>query len=237
MIREHFEYRETITTILADDADHITAAKDGMMTARSQLEAYLQLDPFFGTSYAPVPADPDAPKIVRRMADAASGANVGPMAAVAASIAWAGIEAMQQAGAVFGLIDNGGDIALISDRDIRVGLYAGSAPVSGKYAFLIPPQNRTLGICTSSATVGPSVSFGTADAVVVFSENPALADAWATGICNVLRPETDPFAALPLTNSGISGVYAVIGDWTAEWGTVPDLIPARVSSNLITRGR
>ncbi len=236
MIREHFEYRETITTILADDADHITAAKEGMMTARSQLEEYLQADPFFGTSYSPVPANIDAPEIVRRMADAAANANVGPMAAVAASIAWAGVDAMQQAGAAFGLIDNGGDIALISDRDIRVGLYAGSAPVSGKYAFRVPPQNSILGICTSSATVGPSVSFGIADAVVVFSKNPARADAWATGICNVLCPENEPFAALPLSASEVCGVYAVIGDWTASWGPVPDLIPARVSQDLITRG-
>ena len=35
----------------------------------------------------------------------------GPMAAVAGAIAWAGVEAMQEAGASFGVIDNGGDIA------------------------------------------------------------------------------------------------------------------------------
>ena len=44
------------------------------------------------------------------------------MASVAGAIAWAGVEAMVDAGALFGVIDNGGDIALISDRSIRVGV-------------------------------------------------------------------------------------------------------------------
>lgn len=234
MIREHFEFRETITTILADDASHVAAAKAGMIAGRSDLESYLRLDPFFGTSYSPVPVRKDAPLIVQRMAAAAAEAGVGPMAAVAASIAWAGVEEMVAAGASFGLIDNGGDIVFVSDRPVRIGLYAGTAPVSGKYAFVLPPSSGIRGVCTSSATVGPSVSFGVADAVVVFSRNPSKADAWATGLCNVLRPG-DAELVMP-EGASVDAVYAVAGTWTASWGDVPEMVPASVRYDQITKG-
>ena len=42
-----------------------------------------------------------------------------------------------------------------------------------------------MGICTSSGTVGHSLSFGKADAVVVTAGSATLADAAATAICNV----------------------------------------------------
>lgn len=236
MIREHFAYRETITTILADDALHIEAAKEGMIAARCDLEEYLLSDSFFQISYDPVQISDDAPEIVKHMADAALEANVGPMASVAASIGWAGIRSMQNAGAVFGLIDNGGDIVLFSDRVLHVGIYAGLAPSSGKYAFIIPPQKEIMGICTSSATVGPSVSFGIADSVTCFSNNPAKADAWATALCNILTPENFSEVMLLLKNSSVTAVYAVIGEWIGEWGDLPTIIPANVSYDLITKG-
>ena len=183
MIREHFQYRTTITTILADRQDHIDAAKVAMVDARTKLESVIAADPFFGMTYEPYPA-PAGSKVACRMARAAEKAGVGPMAAVAGTIAWAGVEAMQEAGARFGIVDNGGDIAVIADRPVRIGLFAGTSPLSGKIAFCLPPQDEILGICTSSATVGPSVSFGTADAVTVFSSDVSLADAWATSLCN-----------------------------------------------------
>ncbi|MDO5845720.1 MAG: UPF0280 family protein [Methanocorpusculum sp.] len=234
MIREHFAFRETITTVLADSAEVIEAAKEGMLAARSELEEYIRSDSFFQMSYSPVDVPANAPLVVRRMADAGREANVGPMAAVAASIAWAGVEAMREAGASFGLIDNGGDIALFSDRPVRVGIYAGNAPSSGKFAFVLPPQTEILGICTSSATVGASVSFGVCDAVVCFSRNPAKADAWATGLCNVIMPEN--FSACMPEGSSVTGVYAVAGGWVGKWGELPEIMPAEVDCGLITRG-
>src|SRR5512136_84341 len=153
MIREPFHFRETFATILADDPAHIAAAKSGMMAARQVLEAYIARDPFFAATFDPYDPDSGEP-VIKRMADAARRAGVGPMAAVAGTIAWSGIEAMQEAGASFGVIDNGGDIALVSDRPVRVGVHAGGAALSNKIAFVVPPQETILGICTSSATVG-----------------------------------------------------------------------------------
>jgi len=234
MIREHFQYRQTITTILADEQSFIDAAKGAMLDARAELEAFIAEDPFFGITFDPY--NPPAESLtVRRMGAASVSAGVGPMAAVAGTIAWAGAEAMQEAGASFGVVDNGGDIALFSDRNVRVGIHAGESPLSDRLAFLIPPHSAILGICTSSATVGPSISFGIADAVCVVAEDIALADAWATSLCNDLSPGDDtPFAAL--AGTGVQGALAIFGDAVGTWGMLPEIVGARVDTDLITRG-
>jgi len=234
MIRERFAYRQTFATILADAPEHIEAAKTGMLAARQVLEAYIARDPFFSTTFDPYTPDSDD-LIITRMADATRAAGVGPMAAVAGAIAWAGIEAMQEAGAVFGVIDNGGDIALVNDRPVRVGVHAGAASLSNQIAFVVPPQDSVLGICTSSATVGPSISFGVADAVTIFARNLALADAWATAVCNQIRP--DDLSVLDLVNpNDVRGIFAIMGERHVTWGVLPPLVRADVDERLISAG-
>jgi|SRR5208337_2060071 len=234
MIRAPFRFRETIATILADDLAHVAAAKAGILAARQELEAYIARDPFFASTFDPYTPDSDELVIVR-MSDATRKAGVGPMAAVAGTIAWAGIEAMQEAGASFGVIDNGGDIALLCDRPVRVGVHAGEAALSDRIAFIVPPQDRILGICTSSATVGPSISFGIADAVTIFSHDIALADAWATAVCNAIRPD-DRSVLERIDPAEVSGVFAIMGDVTVDWGVLPPLVPAVVDEQLISAG-
>lgn len=234
MIRERFHFRETFATMLADDPSHVAAAKEGILAARQAIEAHIARDPFFAATYEPCEPDSDE-EVILRMARAAQKAGVGPMAAVAGTIAWAGLEAMQDAGARFGIIDNGGDIALIADRTVRVGVHAGGAAISNRIAFVVPPQKQILGICTSSATVGPSVSFGIADAVTVFSHDVSLADAWATSVCNRIRPD-DRAVLLEVSPAEVTGIFAVMGDVTIEWGTLPPLVPAVVDEQLISAG-
>jgi ApbE superfamily uncharacterized protein (UPF0280 family) len=234
MIREPFRFRETFAIILADDPAHVAAAKAGILAARQVLEAYIARDPFFAATFDPYTPDSDEP-VITRMADATRKAGVGPMAAVAGTIAWAGIEAMQEAGAAFGVIDNGGDIALITDRPVRVGVHAGEAAISNKVAFVIPPQDSVLGICTSSATVGPSISFGMADAVTIFSCDVALSDAWATAVCNVIRPDNQSVLD-QVDPDEVAGIFAIMGDVTVRWGELPPLVPAVVDEQLISAG-
>jgi ApbE superfamily uncharacterized protein (UPF0280 family) len=234
MIREPFHFRETFATILADDPAHVRAAKAGMMAARQMLEAYIARDPFFKATFDPYIPDSDD-RAITRMAGAARRAGVGPMAAVAGTIAWAGVEAMQEAGAAFGVIDNGGDIALIADRPVRVGVHAGSAALSDRVAFVVPPQDSVLGICTSSATVGPSISFGMADAVTIFSHDVALSDAWATAVCNEIRPD-DRRVLDRIDPEEVSGIFAIMGDVTVQWGELPPLVSAVVDEQLISAG-
>jgi ApbE superfamily uncharacterized protein (UPF0280 family) len=235
MIREHFQYRTTIATIIAERRAYIDAAGEAMVAARQEVEAAIDTDPFFGMTLEPIELSTTS-LTVRRMVDAAKQAGVGPMAAVAGTIAWAGAEAMQQAGASHGIVDNGGDIALFSDHDVRIGLYAGDAPISGRYAFVIPPQQKILGICTSSATVGPSISLGTADAATVISHDVALADAWATALCNRAESGDDTIFA-PLKDSNAEGALVVMGEDVRSWKRFPKLVPARVEEALITAGR
>lgn len=234
MIREKFHFRETFANILADDPSHIAAAKSGMMDARQVLEAYIARDPFFAATFDPYEPDSDE-LVITRMAGATRKAGVGPMAAVAGTIAWAGIEAMQEAGALFGVIDNGGDIALVTDRPVRVGVHAGGAALSNRIAFVVPPQETVLGICTSSATVGPSVSFGMADAVTIFARNVALSDAWATAVCNAIRPD-DRSVLDRVDPAEVSGIFAIMGDITVRWGDLPPIVPAVVDEGLISAG-
>ena len=233
MIRVKFRFRETIATILTDDPAHAAAAKDGMLSARQAIEGYIAQDPFFKSTFEPYTADTDE-GIIRRMCNASRKAGVGPMAAVAGAIAEAGIGAMIEAGAQFGVIDNGGDIALICDRNVRIGIHAGDAPLSNRIAFVIPPQKQILGVCTSSATVGPSISLGVADAATIFSRNVALADAWATTICNQIRP--DDHTVLEGVDDGVCGIFAIMGDTTVRWGRLPPLVSAVVDEQLISAG-
>jgi len=234
MIREPFRFRETIATILADKPEHVAAAKEGMLEARQALEAYIARDPFFLSTFDPYMPDSEE-LIIVRMANATRTAGVGPMAAVAGAIAWAGVEAMVEAGAVFGVIDNGGDIALASDRSIRVGVHAGESVLSNRIAFIVPPQEKILGICTSSATVGPSISFGIADAVTIFSCDVALADAWATSVCNQIRPD-DQTVLDRINPDEVMGVLAIMGAAVIKWGLLPPLVSAVVDEQLISAG-
>jgi ApbE superfamily uncharacterized protein (UPF0280 family) len=234
MIRRRIHLRETIATILCDDKSIAEAARQGIISARQELEHYIAADPFFLSTLEPYRVRSGI-SIVDRMAEAGARAGVGPMAAVAGAIAWAGVEAMQEAGSVFGVVDNGGDIALVTDRELTVGLHAGVSPSSDQLAFVISPGPELIGICTSSATVGPSISFGIADSVTVFSKNPALADAYATAICNRVRPD-DTTVIDELSSPEIQGGFVVIGDWTCRWGNIPAPVRAKVRRDLITGG-
>jgi len=235
MIREHFEFRETITTILADDEEYIATGKEAMISARQSVERQILADPFFASTFEPY--DPgNSDPVIRRMVRAAAAAGVGPMAAVAGTIAWSGTEAMMDSGASFAVIDNGGDIAILTDRDFLIGIYAGSSAFSSKIAFRIMPQDRILGICTSSATVGHSISLGTADSVTVISRDVSSADAYATAICNTIG-YNDTGALDRADDDQICGILAITGDKLMKKGNLPRIVRASVNEDLITAGK
>lgn len=235
MIREHFEFRETITTILADGLEHIEAAKEGMVSARQDIERQILDDPFFGSTFEPYDPGSNSP-VINRMVHAAERAGVGPMAAVAGTIAWSGTEAMADAGASFAVIDNGGDIAMLTDRELVMGIYAGTSAFSGKIAFRIKPQEEILGICTSSATVGHSISLGTADSVTVVSRDVSCADAYATAICNMIG-YNDTETLDRIEDEMVCGILAITGDQLMKKGKLPEIVRASTDEGLITAGK
>ncbi|MDI6871460.1 MAG: UPF0280 family protein [Bacillota bacterium] len=189
--------------------------------ARRGLEAFLAVDPAFWTALAPRPVPPHAPRLVRRMARAAEAAGVGPMAAVAGAIAAeVGEKLREQTSEV--VIENGGDLYLASRQPLTVAVFAGESPFTGLLGLRLPPEKLPTGVCTSAGTVGPSLSFGSADAAVVVAPDAALADAVATAAGNRVHSAADLQAAADwaLTVPGVAGALLVKGDHLAVAGEV-----------------
>jgi ApbE superfamily uncharacterized protein (UPF0280 family) len=79
-----------------------------------------------------------------------------------------------------------------------------------------------LGVCTSSGTIGHSLSLGNADAVCVLSPSAALADAAATALGNRIKSVRDIGSATDWGRAveGIVGGVVIIGATMASWGEV-----------------
>ena len=120
------------------------------------------------------------------------------------------------------IVENGGDIFLAVKHDRTIGLYAGDSPLTGRLGLEIRAADTPLGVCTSSGTVGHSLSFGKADAVVVVSKSTALADAAATAVGNRVKQAADIDAALKVGQKieGVLGIVIVIGKDIGAWGDV-----------------
>ncbi len=216
--------KETDLLIRAEkDLSH--EAREAVLKYRSQIEAYIKKNPWFERSLIPLPVDPYAPKIVQEMFQASQIAQVGPMAAVAGAIAeWVTKDLLPFSKEL--IIENGGDIYLVSSRERIVGIYAGTSPLSFKIGISIPPEESPLGICTSSGTVGHSLSFGKADAVCILSRSAVVADAVATAIGNWIQGKKDIEPALERGSrmEGVSGIVIIVEEKMGVWGKV-NLVP------------
>lgn len=184
-------------------------AEEAIRRYRREILGYIKRKPEFGTSLVPLSFDDNAAAIIKSMLNAALLAGVGPMAAVAGAISeFTGRELLQFTDEV--ILENGGDIFMKTKGECKVGIYAGSSPLSGKIAIKIKPESTPLGVCTSSGTVGHSLSFGNADAVAILAGDTALADACATATCNRIKAETDIGGALNFAKSVESVLGAVV---------------------------
>ncbi|MCX7817269.1 MAG: UPF0280 family protein [Syntrophales bacterium] len=196
-------------------------AQEAIFFYRRQIEEYIKEKPLFLTSLSPLPYDPIAPEIVRTMLRAGIEASVGPMAAVAGAIAeFVGRELRRFSREV--IVENGGDIYIDCQRETKVGIYAGESPLSNRLNITIKKEHMPVGVCTSSGTVGHSLSFGKADAVSVISKSAALADAVASYLGNMVKDRKDITKTLNEAKKieGIMGVVVVIGDAVGMWGDV-----------------
>ena len=196
-------------------------ARESVIRYRYQMEQYIARHSEFLSSLTPLPLDPFASPIIREMMQAARQAGVGPMAAVAGAMAeFVGRDLLTESEEV--VVENGGDIFLQSSREMRVAIFAGESPLNFRVGLRVPAANRGLGVCTSSATVGPSLSFGETDAVTVLSPSAAVADAAATAIGNTVLSPADLPQGLERAQmiSGVTGVVIIIGKKLGAWGEV-----------------
>lgn len=204
----------------ADFKQEIVKQVEKMILAlRHDLETYIERDYEFKTTLVPHVILPEAPSIVRTMAAAANSARVGPMASVAGTFSeFIGNELLKVSNEV--IVENGGDIFLASTKKRLVSVFAGKSPFSNRLAIEILPEQTPIGICTSSGTVGPSLSFGKADAAIVISSSTALADAAASAVGNAVQTRDDIEKAISIAKElpGLLGALVIKDDKLAVWG-------------------
>lgn len=159
-----------------------------VLELRTRFDSYIRQEPFFKKSLKPFKPSDFAPQEAHEMAHAATRAGIGPMSAVAGLFAReVGHELRQHFPMRELVVENGGDIFLILQEELVLSVFAGESILSERIGLVIPPPEGDLGICTSAGTVGPSLSYGKADAVVVVSPDILAADAFATALGNKIK--------------------------------------------------
>lgn len=193
--------------------------RERVLAYRYQLEEYIRCNPPFGESLVPVKDDPTAPPIAREMVRASAAVGVGPMATVAGAISeYVGrdIEGLTDDF----IIENGGDIYLRTSVQRTILVHAGASPFSEHIGIRLPPSVEPRGICTSSGTVGHSLSLGRADAVCILGRSALFADGLATYLGNIVKKKDDIARAIEEGQkfSDITAILIILGDQLGAWG-------------------
>jgi ApbE superfamily uncharacterized protein (UPF0280 family) len=218
-------YKQTAIKAIADK-DLKDVLLDELIRQYTLLEKHIQKDKIFLTSYEPVDTEKSAPKIAKIMSAAAKKCGVGPMAAVAGAFSDILGEYALIKGAGEIIIENGGDIFLKLKKPRIVGVHAGPSGFSDKIGFIVRPEETPLGICTSSDSVGHSISLGKSDAVTVFARTATLADAAASAIGNKVKGKNAVENGIKKakTLKDVQGVLIIKGNELGVYGSLPELI-------------
>jgi uncharacterized protein len=224
LMQEEFRHKDTILKVKCDK-DIGDFVREFIVGKRQEIESYIAKDPSFETSLEPIALKGGAPKIAKIMSEASEKAGVGPLAAVAGTFSELLVKEAIKLGAKWVIAENGGDICVFGDHEFTISLYAGDSPLSNKVGFLINPGAQTYGICTSSASVGHSISFGKADSVTVFAKETPICDAFATAIANRVDTIEDGLDfAKEFVGSEIDGAVIVVGDKVGSIGKTPKIV-------------
>jgi uncharacterized protein len=213
---------EETDVFISADADLTERANNIIISLRADIKKFIYSNPESAKSLAPISKDENYPDIIKTMIDASNACQVGPMAAVAGAVAEAIGKDLLQASTQI-IVENGGDIFISSNQKRIIGVYTGDeSKFKDKLAIQIDPENMPCGICTSSAVVGHSLSFGCADAVVAISPSCALADACATTLCNRVKTVNDIDSAIGYGRriKNITGILIAIKGRLGVWGNL-----------------
>jgi len=196
-------------------------ARQMLLNFRGQIESYIDSHPLFKSTLLPYSQDKKAPEIIKSMIHTTALCGVGPMAAVAGAIAeFVGKELLNYSSEV--IVENGGDIFIKSNKVRKVSIFAGRSPFSQRIILKIGAKENYIGVCTSSGIVGPSLSFGKADAVTIISDSVLLADAAATAVGNIVKTRKDIEQGLIYAQKikGAKGVVIIKDDKMGLWGDI-----------------
>ena len=159
-----------------------------LVNLRRTMDAYLLMDPAYKSALTPYDAGLEAPDILKEMSKVSHKTGIGPMSAVAGAVA---LKVAEFLGTKEVIVENGGDIYAKAGSDMDISVFAGQSPLSEKIGLHIPASDFPLGICTSSGTVGPSLSLGRADAMMIVCKDVLLADSYATAMANRIQSVND----------------------------------------------
>ncbi len=227
MIKRRIVVEES-NILLTTDMENLNLT-NFIIRERSGLKTYIMAHPEFLSSLEPLEVEGGS-LLVKEMGRASKIAGVGPMAAVAGTISQFCLNYILSYGSRYSIVDNGGDVALKTNRDVVTGLYAGESSLSGRIGFKIKHDTTPLGICTSSGTVGHSISFGRSDSVTVFASKASVADAMATALGNYANGEKDEDAVQNCLSQAeelkdnFRGMVVIVGESAGTIGKVPRMV-------------
>lgn len=195
------EYKETDLCIGVDRASWHPEMADYSLqfirNLRREMDIWISKHPAYARALVPCSLPADAPEIFHEMSVVAEKSGIGPMSAVAGAVAQKTGEALKKRFRIREIIvENGGDIYADIRENLDISVFAGTSPLSEKVGFCIEAAYAPLGICTSSGTVGPSLSFGKADAVMIVCRDVKLADTYATAFANMIQTRDDVQACI-----------------------------------------
>jgi len=226
MYLEEILYKNSRIKILTDRKPLIKQAFNELIKQRTLIENYIKKDIFFLSALKPYKIKKSAPEIVKLMAQGAKIANVGPMASVAGTIAEFIAKKLIQKGAKTAVVENGGDIFAITNKEIIIGLFSGQNKIAEKLAFKLNKNNTPIAICSSSSLLGHSISFGKCDLATVFSKKSYIADAVATAVGNKVKSIKDIQKTLnwAIKLKDIEGVIIIKDSKVGMIGNIPKLL-------------
>jgi ApbE superfamily uncharacterized protein (UPF0280 family) len=226
LFKEQYTHKESQCTIISDQQKAIQAAKESIKRSYQELEIYVRANPKFLYTLTPIPA-PEKPLVAKVMAIAAEKAGVGPMAAVAGAIADLAVEDMKREGCEVAVVEDGGEISAVSNRPVDVAVAAGEEPLSKRFGFRL--TEFPIGVATSSGRFSHALSFGDAEAAIVFCKDATLADAAATAVGNEVKGE-DAEAVIQagisrgMSIEGVEGVLILYKGQVGTAGKIPQII-------------
>lgn len=219
------KYKETDLWIGVDNDSYSPFMQDEALSIiiklRNLMDSYLLLDPEYKTSLVPYLPQSPAPKIFHDMSAVCKRSEIGPMSAVAGAVAkYTALELKKKFPYKEIMVENGGDIYIDIKEDIDIAVFAGQSPLSNRVGLHIPASVSPVGVCTSSGTVGPSLSFGKADAVMIVCKDVLLADSYATAMANRVKSVDDIESVIDYISnrSDILGALVIKDDKMAVTG-------------------
>ncbi len=180
-----------------------------LLNVREELSYFIEKNPDFYSSLQPIKVSSLLiPDIIRVMLSASEKADVGPMAGVAGAVNFFIGKRIENFGFKEFIIENGGDVYLLSKEERVFRVYSGVEEIDRTVALKIPPGRW--GVCSSSSKIGHSLSLGNSSVATVIAKDSVVADCMATAVANSKTAEEMVELSRRFVSSCAEGIFGVI---------------------------